>query len=769
MRARLAWRGIAAFVVAGVFGLTTEALGQSPPGVSGVGDTSIQGEIRGRLRGTVTPLPHAMIEVLARRTRRSVLADAAGRYTISGLAPGEVTLRVSHVGYEPLSLTVAVPEGAPMELALELTAVPLRLPAVDVLGDPLDRRGVAAERDEAGYALPGLDLEALEVGPGVGQGGLADVVGALPGNDPDEATDVLFMRGSTADLKLVLLDGVPVYTPFHVAGLMKSFEQSVLGAAELHVGGAPARYDGGLTNILDLRTRAARRDRLRVSGAVDVLTASAALESPLGPGVGVIASGRALHALGERPMGGAAPYGYRDALVSASVEPSEEHALRATGFWNEESVRLDPDRAPTSARWANRAGALAYRGTIAGTRVDVTAGSSTYRATLPLQPSLPPGAPPGQPLPAPVLATAATDRMRVVGEVTWGSPGALVRTGLSAETIDERFSARPASGNATSALRGSGGVLGAFLDVTRPVGPGLSLRAGARADHFGHGRLLWAPRAAISWEVGPEALVTIAAGRYHQPTRTTDAQVERTLETIATGGSNFSERLGVASADHVVLGLDQRLGTAVRMGLEGFWKSYRNLPSSGPEAVRSSGVDVRIVTAGERRAAWLGYGLSWFWSNVDLSGRTSEFVGRQLLTAGVSGPLAGRLEAEARVAYGAGLPYTSIPFRAESTALPIASPSRTVNTMAQAALPDDQPRVDGGLDETFLRVDVEVHALFEPTWGGRPWRVRPYVRVLNALDRRDALFYTYQPWRSEEATPLGERRMLPLLGVAFSF
>jgi len=755
-------------VAAAVLCLAAHATGQSPT-ASSAGGSSIQGEIRGRLRGTVTPLPHAMIEATARGSRRAVLADGSGRYTLTGLRPGEVTLRVTHVGYEPLSLTVTLPDGAPMELALELTAVPLTLPAVDVLGDALNRRGVAADRDEAGYALPDLDLQALEVGPGVGHGGLAEVVGALPGNDPDHATDVLFMRGSTADLKLVLLDGVPVYTPFHVAGLMKSFEQSVLGAAELHVGGAPARYDGGLTNILDLRTRAARRDRLRVSGAVDVLTASAALESPLGPSAGLIASGRALHSLGERPLGGAAPYGYRDALVSASVAPGEGHELRATGFWNEESVRLDPSRAPTSARWANRAGALAYHGAVGGARVDLTAGLSTYRATLPLQPSVASGAPPWEPLPGPVLASAATDRMRAVGEVTWGDPGALVRTGLSLETIEERFSARPASGSPPSMMRGSGGVVGAFLDVTRPVGAGLSLRAGARADHFGYGRLLLAPRAEISWEVGPEALVTIAAGRYHQPTRTTDAQVERTLETIATGGSNFAERLGVASADHVVLGLDQRLGTAVRMGLEGFWKSYRNLPSSGPEAVRSSGVDVRIVTASERRAAWLGYGLSWFWSNVDLSGRTSEFVGRQLLTAGVSGPLAGRLEAEARVAYGAGLPYTSIPFRAESAQLLDASSSRTVNQMAQAARPDDQPRVDGGLDETFLRVDVEVHALFEPNWGGRAWRVRPYVRVLNALDRRDALFYTYQPWRSDEATPLAERRMLPLLGVAFSF
>jgi hypothetical protein len=59
--------------------------------------------------------------------------------------------------------------------------------------------------------------------------------------------------------------------------------------------------------------------------------------------------------------------------------------------------------------------------------------------------------------------------------------------------------------------------------------------------------------------------------------------------------------------------------------------------------------------------------------------------------------------------------------------------------------------------------------LLEPTWGGRPWQVRPYVRLLNALDRRDALFYTFQPWRSDSVRPLAERPLLPLLGVSVSF
>jgi hypothetical protein len=121
------------------------------------------------------------------------------------------------------------------------------------------------------------------------------------------------------------------------------------------------------------------------------------------------------------------------------------------------------------------------------------------------------------------------------------------------------------------------------------------------------------------------------------------------------------------------------------------------------------------------------------------------------------------LHAEARVAYGAGLPYTSISFgSADAVAGPAEQLLGGSQTSATGALPTR-------VDDEFLRIDLEIHALLEPEWGGRRWSVRPYLRLLNALDRRDALFYTYQPWRSDAVTPLAERPILPIFGVSFSF
>ncbi len=399
---------------------------------------------------------------------------------------------------------------------------------------------------------------------------------------------------------------------------------------------------------------------------------------------------------------------------------------------------------------------------IGGADVELTAGLSAYDASLPLMPTRASFLSP----PTALLAGSSWDRARAVGEVSWGSPEAPVHVGASLERLSEAFRARPLEGGVGAVSRGETRAVGLFVDATRPLGPGVTLRAGMRADHFsGHGVLL-APRAALSWELGPTALLTIATGRYHQPTRTPEVEVEQTLAEVAVEGVPSAELLPVATSDHVVVGLDQRLGESVRVSLQGFWKGYSGLPSTPTARARSSGVDVGILTTGDDRTAWLGYDLAWYWTPADLSGRSAAFAGRQLLTAGVSGRLHGPVWGEARLGYGAGLPYTSLPFGATGQSSGTVLDQTSVPTISKPAA--DSPLVNGP-DDSFLRVDVELYGLLEPTWGGRPWRVRPYLRVLNALDRRDAFFYMLQPWRSSEATPLAEQPLLPVLGVAVSF
>ncbi|MHC4925613.1 MAG: TonB-dependent receptor, partial [Planctomycetota bacterium] len=438
----------------------------------------VSGTVVGRFQGDPMPLAFATLEALAPGFRRSVVADSLGQYRIEGLPAGPVRLQVTHPGHEALELEVLVPGSGSIRVDLELRGRPVELPPVDVTRNPRIPDPDAREVDPA--AISRVESIALEAGVGVGMPGLVEAVQSMPGNDPANPTDVLFMRGSTTDLKLVLLNGVPVFTPFHVAGLLTSFEPSLIDRATLHVGGAPARYDGGLTYILDLGTRRPARDRLHMSGALDLLSGSMGIDAPLGSKGAVLLSGRTLHNAGDEPLGGTSPYGYSDLMGALEFEPAPGHLFSASGFWNRESVLLDfdaplPMEAQDGAWWSNRAAGLTYFGDLGGLTAEVTVAASTYDATLPLLP----GATEEEPDPASLLATAATDRVRVVAEVARPSPQGVSRIGVSFERQEAAYDARSlAEGSVPSRTLANAHSGGAFLDATRTLNPDVTVRFG---------------------------------------------------------------------------------------------------------------------------------------------------------------------------------------------------------------------------------------------------------------------------------------------------
>ncbi|MBW3534798.1 MAG: TonB-dependent receptor [Gemmatimonadetes bacterium] len=741
------------------------------------------GQIGGVVRGGGgdgggAPLPYALVEVVGPAGRTSV-ADATGRYLLQGLAPGFHRLRAIHVGHAPLEVEVLVPSGGRVDVDLDLLRAPVELPALLVTGSPVvvaDPEGAGPGARDRALQVTEVALRTLSASPGLAESGVGEAAQGVPG-DPSNPRDVLLMRGSTADLKLVLLDGAPVYTPFHLGGLLESLDPASFGSATLHVGGAPARYDGGLSYILDLHTRSPRADGLHASGAVDLLSARASVEGPL-PGLGgLLLSGRWLHRLEGPLFGGAgSPYGYGDALARWEASPAQGHRLSVTGFVNDESVFLDfPGREgltlrslgaelPDAARWGNRALSATWEGRLGATDVDMTAAASRYDASLPIRPD-----PDGDAASRLILARSQTDRVRVTADAARRLGEGRLRIGVAADRVDLEYDARRVTDAATitSGASGAGTVVGAYLDASRPLAPGVALRAGVRADRFSsEGGLRLAPRASLAWTLGPQAVLTLAAGRYHQYTRTSDTQVERAVADMAEGAVDVqqgSALMPVASADHMVLSLDQVLAPTVRLGLEGFVKAFDGV-SGGRGSLTSSGMDVRVVRQGDDVTAWLGYSLAWFWADDDgPDASTTAFTGRHLLSTGLSGRLAGPVGADLRLSFSDGLPYTSIPLGSEDQASPGLESAGGGERVVSG-----EPAL-GGPAEGFLRLDAEVDALWTTRWSGRDISIRPYVRVLNALDRRDALFWYFEPWRDAEVRPLAELSMLPVLGLEWRF
>jgi hypothetical protein len=461
------------------------------------------------------------------------------------------------------------------------------------------------------------------------------------------------------------------------------------------------------------------------------------------------------------------PYGYGDLLARADLQLGDGHGVSVTGFRNHEEVRLDTlGGRRERADWGNRAASLRYRGTAGGVNILATAALARFRTTLPL----------GGIRPTNTEGTATRSRLAVDFDRAFPGAGARLFWGVSADRIEFEYRAFPQALGRDSVLvrsAATGDAAGLYADVLlRPL-PRLSVRGGLRADAFTHrSGVRIVPRAAATLLVTDRAAITLSGGQYSQYVRTP----ERSLVFLGnvSPDSAAGPPLTVAGATHVVLTVTQDLGDDVRLGLEGFFKEFTGLHATPRKTTETSGIDIWVRRATGSVTGWLGYSLAWVWT-VD-AGRPSThnaFAGGHIITSGVNGPLAGNGAFDVRVSYGAGLPYTALPEPPIATpgfAMATAPPMLLARPAAFAAMRNpDVPELASDPQGPFIRVDAQISHTFTHSLGALGYSsITPYLKVINALNRRDAIFYHYDrtAGRSE---PLAGLPVMPIIGAEIRF
>jgi hypothetical protein len=721
---------------------------------------TVQGHVYSE--GSATRLRFAQVEVVGPgRPPVQATTDERGRYVLRGVPAGRRLLRATHIDHAPHEVEVFVPAGGELTLDLHLELRPVRLPAVTARPPGLPALRDTVGRGTGGSAdLGAATVHALEASPGVSELGLAEAARDVPGQEPMDPTDVLFVRGGAADLKLVLLDGAPVFAPFHIGGLISALDPEVLRSARLYLGGAPARFDGGLSYVMDLETRAPGGHGPRAYAAVDLLSTRGSIEGTVGNHAGFLVGGRAVHGLGTEPfVADQFPYGYGDAIARVDIDLGRIGTLGATGFWNRESVWLDTLNAFEPAAWGNDALSVRYRTTL-GDRatLEATAATGRFRTRLPLG-----GA-------RPLVTDGASDRTRfAVDFEQWRGPLRL-QLGTSHETLVASYRAWARGAASDSSLlraTGEGDVSGVYADVLTALSARVVVRAGMRADVFSVAPALrFAPRLSATLLLTDQSSLTLAAGRYRQYVRA-PAQSLVYLGT-AVPDTVREPPLAIARANHLVLSLDQDLGDGLLLGVEGFFKTFEAVPGSTGDRAETSGVDLWVRRGTGTFTGWLGYSLAWVWSAGTERLRPSQiFAGRHLVNAGVNGPVPGGGAFEVRVGYGAGLPYTAIP--EPEAATPVFSTAPGPHAPARAAVAE-VPGPPSDPDRPYLRLDGQVSRTWRGEWRGNPFEITPYLKVLNALNRRDALFYHYdRASAAPEPRAIAAIPVLPIFGLEWRF
>ena len=201
------------------------------------------GEVSGRVVDAATGAPVEGASVRALEQGRAAVSDAAGRFVLTGLEPGEHELLATRLGYATLRRPVEIRDGRAATVRLALSPVALPVGGVEVVVAAEEGRRVAVDAPAASGARTAGDL--LRGVRGV------NVTSRGPGGP-----QTVSIRGSGADAVLVLLDGVPLNDPVTGEADLSTVPASALASATVLPGARSARYGPGAeAGVVLLETR----------------------------------------------------------------------------------------------------------------------------------------------------------------------------------------------------------------------------------------------------------------------------------------------------------------------------------------------------------------------------------------------------------------------------------------------------------------------------------------------------------------------------------
>jgi hypothetical protein len=753
------------------------------------------GVVAGRVVDAVSAEPRAGTGVAilgpAGAATNGAIAGPDGRFVISNVAAGEAAVRARLLGYKTADRRISVRPGDTTRVDFALEPEAAVLGAVETRARPVER-DVFEARPAVGTVQ--ITARAAEGVPKLAEADIIRAVQLLPGVEArNDFSTGMNVRGGEADQNLILLDGYPIYNPFHVGGVFSTFIDPTVGDVTLMTGGFPARYGERLSSVLDVHSAAEARSGVHGTAELSLLSSTAEIGQSFAGGKGTwMIAGRRTYAdqfvslISNEQL----PYHFRDEQAHASyaLTPSTRLSITAydgrdvldaniAGFGD--STSADASGGTFLFDWGNAvAGAtlthsfgsrarhglarlvlgdstlLEQRASISrfSTRLDLGAGTLT-------------------------LANRVSDR-RLGGSLDAHTDGHDLMYGYEVASYGIDYDATSSqTGTRLYGLRQAPTSGALYLDDLWRVSPSWLVETGLRGETLtGTGWAGVSPRVSAKYFVTRDFALTAAVGRFTQWTHSLDR------EDIPVRLFDFwvasDATTPVSTAWHYILGSERWFGQTRYVRVEGFYKRYGHLLESNPQADPNTPGDEFFSVGGDSYGAdvlvrqfesgpfsgWISYtyavatrerdGVSYFPGHDrrhDLN-----MVGSWHLSKYVIG---------LRFGYATGTPYTDIVgeivrriydpgLNTWGTRGGLAQPEFVGGTHNGARLPATQ------------RLDADVTRNYH--WRGMT--IAPYLSIVNAYDAKNVFLYVFDYTKNPPTRQaISQFPILPSAGVSVRF
>lgn len=290
-------------------------------------------------RGVRRPQPGATVSLPA--LGRTADADAEGRFEFRDVPAGSLKVAIAQPGFEPFATEETIVTGQQTRATYYLS----RLRA------GLFEAAVRGQRERKEVTRQTVSTEEVEKIPGT-EGDTLRVVQNFPGvARPSFNGGDIVIRGTSANDSGVFLDGQRIPLLYHFGALTSVFNSALLDSVSYLPGNYSSYYGDLVGGVIDVKSRAPRKDRAGGYASVSLLESSLLLETPVGKNFSVAVAGRrsyidavlAAAPAFPGPKLSVAPR-YYDAQAKAEWRVNDQHTLTLLALTSDDTLSLLFDR-----------------------------------------------------------------------------------------------------------------------------------------------------------------------------------------------------------------------------------------------------------------------------------------------------------------------------------------------------------------------------------------------------------------------------------------
>lgn len=320
------------------------------------------GTVRGVVRSGEdgNSIPFAKVVVMG--TDQFATTDIDGLFSIPKVPKGEHTVRITATQFEQWTTTVFVN-------ADQITAVRAEMKKGKMLGTIVVEQKTDDRAIDPATSVHKIDKKAILRVPVIG--GVSDIASyfqTVPGvvSTGDQGGQV-YVRGGTPIQNKILLDGMTIYNPFHSIGFFSVFETDLIQSADIYTGGFNAKYGGRISSVMDIRYRDGNAKHFSGALSVSPFMSNLLLEGPLSKAnnISFILSGKAAlleqtsKALypyinrDEKGVTGGLPFNFWDLYGKVTLKGQAANSLSLVGFSFNDQVNY---QAVSDLKWTSYGG-----------------------------------------------------------------------------------------------------------------------------------------------------------------------------------------------------------------------------------------------------------------------------------------------------------------------------------------------------------------------------------------------------------------------------